>query len=121
MTLSVNDVFPRAMFVHTNNLNALKFYHLQDQCMMILMNSMINIDKSIIEFVQHVRKLHVTIRIVIIADVIQTQCVSESTFEQALGKYAHLYLITLRLSEIKFIDSDTTDIGNRLFNTTHLA
>ena len=121
MALGVNDAFPRAMFVHTNNPNALKPHHLQGQYMVILVDSVINTGKSIIEFVQHVRKLHATIRIVIVAGVVQAQCVSEGTLEQALGKYAHLYLITLRLSETKFTGSGTTDTGNRLFNTTHLA
>ena len=120
MALGVNDAFPSAMFVHASDPENLKPHHLEGQITVILVDSVVNTGKTIVEFVQHVRKLHATIRIVVVAGVVQAQCVTEDGFKQALAPYAKLHLVALRLSETKFTGSGTTDTGNRLFNTTHL-
>ena len=120
MALGVNDAFPSAMFVHASDPENLKPHHLEGQITVILVDSVVNTGKTIVEFVQHVRKLHATIRIVVVAGVVQAQCVTEDGFKQALAPYGKLHLVALRLSETKFTGSGTTDTGNRLFNTTHL-
>lgn len=66
---------------------------------------------------EHVRKLHPTIRIVIVAGVVQARCISGGSLNQTLASHAKLHLIALRLSDTKFTSSATTDTGNRLFNT----
>lgn len=122
MACGVNDAFPHAMFVHASDVGGLKFHHLDGQITVILVDSVVNTGKTIVEFVQHVRKLHATIRIVVVAGVVQAQCVSEgSILNQALAGQAKVHLVALRLSNTKFTGSGTTDTGNRLFNTTHLA
>ena len=121
MAFGVNEAFPRAMFVHARNADDIKVHHLQGQHTVILVDSVVNTGKTIIEFVQHVRGLHATISVVVVAGVVQAQCVSEgSLLNQAVAHHAGLPLVTLRLSETKFTGSGTTDTGNRLFNTTHL-
>ena len=120
MALGVNDAFPLAMFVHANNPKNLKLHHLDGQITVILVDSVVNTGKTIIEFVQHVRTLHATIRIVVVAGVVQAQCVSESGLKPALATYGKVDLVTLRLSDTKFTGTGTTDTGNRLFNTTRL-
>lgn len=120
MASGVNDAFPLAMFVHASDADDVKLHHLQGQLTVILVDSVINTGKTIVEFVQHVRKLHATIRIVVVSGVVQAQCVSEGIFNQTLARHAKLNLIALRLSDTKFTGSGTTDTGNRLFNTTHL-
>ncbi|CAD6568849.1 MAG: hypothetical protein ASARMPRED_002077 [Alectoria sarmentosa] len=120
MAFGVSDAFPLAMFVHASDADNIKLHHLQGQLTVILVDSVVNTGKTVIEFVQHVRKLHATIRIVVVAGVVQAQCVSEGSLNQALARYANLHLIALRLSETKFTGSGKTDTGNRLFNTTHL-
>ncbi len=120
MASGVNDAFPLAMFVHASDADDLKLHHLQGQLTVILVDSVVNTGKSIVEFVQHVRKLHATIRIVVVAGVVQAQCVSGGSLNQTLTPHAKLHLIALRLSDTKFTGSGTTDTGNRLFNTTHL-
>ena len=121
MALGVSDAFPRAMFVHASDPENLKPHHLDGQITVILVDSVVNTGKTIVEFVQHVRKLHATIRIVVVAGVVQDQCVTKDGFKQALAPYGKVHLVALRLSETKFTGSGTTDTGNRLFNTTHLA
>lgn len=122
MALGVSDAFPLAMFVHAKDAEDLKLHHLQGQLTVILVDSVVNTGKTIIEFAQQVRKLHATIRIVVVTGVIQADCITEgSSLNNALAHYANLHLVALRYSKTKFTGSGTTDTGNRLFNTTHLA
>jgi hypothetical protein len=86
----------------------------------VMVDSVVNSGKTVVQFVQHVRDLHATIRIVVIAGVVQAQSVSEGGLGQALAHHANLSLVALRLSDNKFTGRGTTDTGNRLFNTTHL-
>ena len=120
MAYGVNDAFPLAMFVHASDADDLKLHHLQGQLTVILVDSVVNTGKTVVEFVEHVRKLHATIRIVVVAGVVQDQCLSEGGLRQQLAHHVKLHLVALRLSETKFTGSGTTDTGNRLFNTTHL-
>ena len=120
MAYGVSDAFPLAMFVHARDADDIKLHHLEGQLTVILVDSVVNTGKTIVESVQQVRKLHATIRIVIVAGVVQAQCVSGGSLNQALASHAKIHLIALRLSETKFTGSGTTDTGNRLFNTTHL-
>ena len=120
MAVGVNDAFPLAMFVHASDADNIKLHHLQGQLTVILVDLVVNTGKTIVEFVQHVRKLHATIRIMVVAGVVQAQCVSGGSLNQTLARHANLHFIALRLSDTKFTSSGTTNTGNRLFNTTHL-
>lgn len=121
MASGVNDAFPLAMFLHASDADDIKLHHLQGQLTVILVDSVVNTGKTIVKFVQHVRKLHATIRIVVVAGVVQAQCLSGGSLNQTLARHAKLHLIALRLSDTKFTGSGTTDTGNRLFSTTHLS
>jgi len=120
MALGVNDAFPLAMFVHASRPDDIMLHHLQGQFTVVLVDSVVNSGKTVVQFVQHVRNLHATIRIVIIAGVVQAQSVSRGSHAQPLARYAELSLVALRLSDNKFTGRGITDTGNRLFNTTHL-
>ena len=124
MALGVNDAFPLAMFVHARATDDIRPHHLDGQLTVVLVDSVINTGKTIIEFVQHVRKLDATIRIVVVAGVVQSQCISrgisKSILNRRLAHYQSLHLIALRRSDTKFKGSGANDTGNRLFNTTHL-
>ena len=120
MAFGVNEAFPLAMFVHASDANDIKPHHLQGQVTVILVDSVVNTGKTIIEFVQRVRKLHATVHIVVVAGVVQAHCVLGGSLNHTLARHAQLHLVALRLSDTKFTGSGTTDTGNRLFNTTHL-
>ncbi|KAF4534686.1 Uracil phosphoribosyltransferase protein [Lasiodiplodia theobromae] len=121
MASGVNEVFPLAMFVHASGPENIKIHHLQGQLQVLLVDSVINSGKTILEFVQAIRKLDSHIRIVVVAGVVQAQCTSpNSTFYKTLVNHDNVSLVALRLSDTKFIGSGGTDTGNRLFNTTHL-
>jgi uracil phosphoribosyltransferase/phosphoserine phosphatase/adenylate kinase len=121
MALGVNDAFPLAMFVHASRGDDIKQHHLQGQHTVVLVDSVVNSGKTVVEFVQHIRYLHSAIHIVVVAGVAQAQSVCETgSLAQVLGPHGRLALVALRLSDNSFRGSGNTDTGNRLFNTTHL-
>ncbi len=122
MAFGVNDAYPLAMFVHASSADDLKLHHLQGQDAVVLVDSVVNTGKTIVEFVRRVRELHDSIHIIVIAGVVQDECVAEgSTFRQSIAHHGKVQLITLRTSSHKYTGSRTSDTGNRLFNTTHLG
>lgn len=90
----------------------------------ILVDSVINTGKSVVEFVDHIRALHPIIRIVVVAGVFQAQAVDPECAQSLQRKLAHVSgvrIVGLRTSPTKFTGSGATDTGNRLFNITHLV
>ncbi|KAK0109401.1 hypothetical protein ONS95_002099 [Cadophora gregata] len=120
MALGVNEIFPLAMFVHASCPEDIKPHHLQGQSTVVLVDSVVNNGTTVVQFEQHVRRLNPTIRVVIIAGVVQAQSVSEGSPICRLARSQKLDIIALRLSDNKFTGRGTTDTGNRLFNTTHM-
>ncbi|KAL8785882.1 MAG: hypothetical protein Q9213_003114 [Squamulea squamosa] len=123
MASGVFDAFPLAIFVHAVDPEDIKFHHLEGQITLLLVDSIINTGKSILDVVQHVRSIHATIQIVIVAAVVQSKCVTGDnggTLVQKLASFANVHIVALRVSETSFVGSRETDTGNRLFNTIHL-
>ncbi len=121
MALGVNSVFPLAMFIHATQPSDIKPHHLLKQRNVLLVDSVVNSGKSVTEFIKHVRSLDSTVRIIVIAGVVQAKSLSEGVFCQALEHDMNLSLVALRLSNNHFTGKGNTDTGNRLFNTTHLS
>lgn len=121
MAFGVSAVYPKVRFVHASCASDLKAHHLENQKAVILVDSVVNSGKSVIEFIDHVRKLNDGIRIVVVAGVVQKQAAELGhVFHGVLRRFG-ISLVALRLSENKFTGSKGTDTGNRLFNSTHLA
>jgi uracil phosphoribosyltransferase/phosphoserine phosphatase/adenylate kinase len=120
MALGVNDAFPLAMFIHAKNPTDIQLHHLLERRTIILVDSVVNSGKSVVEFVQYIRGLDATIRIVVVAGVVQADSVDGGSIAQILERDENFSLVALRLSDTKFTGKGTTDTGNRLFNTTQL-
>ncbi len=121
MALGVSEAFPLAMFVHASRPDDVKIHHLQKQRTVILVDSVVNSGKTVVEFFRAVRSLHATIRVVVVAGVLQAESISlGSHINEVVGRRDKLHLIALRLSDTKFTGRGTTDTGNRLFSTTRL-
>ncbi|KAF7551433.1 hypothetical protein G7Z17_g5009 [Cylindrodendrum hubeiense] len=121
MALGVNEAFPLAMFIHATRPGDIKLDHIQQQRVVILVDSVVNSGKTVTEFVQHIRNLCVGARIVVLAGVVQAKAISEGKYAlEALARHGNVNLVALRLSENEFTGTRGTDTGNRLFNTTHL-
>ncbi|EEU35019.1 uncharacterized protein NECHADRAFT_37485, partial [Fusarium vanettenii 77-13-4] len=121
MALGVNAVFPKARFIHAASVGDIKRHHVDGQCTMLLVDSVVNSGKTLMQFIDHVRGLNANIRIVVVAGVVQAEVVVEThPLAKLMGRHG-ASLVALRLSENKFTGTKGTDTGNRLFNTTHLA
>ncbi|KAG8526113.1 uncharacterized protein KY384_000106 [Bacidia gigantensis] len=120
MAFGVSDAFPLAMFVHAKAPDDLKLHHLRGQSTVILVDSVVHSGRSVKEFVEHVRTLHATIRVFIVAGTVQAKCIKDGTLNKDIGKYADVNLVALRTSDTSFVGTRTIDTGNRLFNTTRL-
>ena len=70
MAFRVSDPLPLAGFLHARDAGDIKPHHLQGQITLGLVDFVVNAGKSIIEFIQNVRKLHATISIVVVAGVV---------------------------------------------------
>lgn len=121
MALGVSNAFPSSMLVHATQPSDVKRHHLQKQHTVLLVDSVVNSGKSVLEFIRHIRRHDATIRIVVVAGVVHSKSLSTGDFCLALEHDTSLGLVALRLSNNKFTGSGITDTGNRLFNTTHLV
>ena len=120
LSLGISDTFPSAMFVHAKDPQDLEQHHVKGQVNIIFADFVLNTGKTMIEFVHHIRNLHASIRIIIVAGVIQDQLVSEKVLARALLRHGNVHVVALRLSKNKYTGTKAIDTGNRLFNTTHL-
>ncbi|KAH8685468.1 uracil phosphoribosyltransferase-domain-containing protein [Tricladium varicosporioides] len=121
MALGVNEAFPLATFLHAHCPNDIMPHHLQGQHTIVLVDSVVNSGRTVVQFLQHIRNLHASVRVVVVAGVVQTNAISGSNFTTQVSTYpTEFSLVALRLSENKFSGRGTTDTGNRLFNTTLL-
>ncbi|KAK8147690.1 hypothetical protein G3M48_001208 [Beauveria asiatica] len=122
MALGISEVFPRAMFVHAFAPDDIKDHHLENQENLVLVDSVVNSGQSIMDFLRRVTRLeqHLT-NIVVVAGVVQKEAVADGHALRAMMEHHRVKMVALRVSSNKFTGTKTTDTGNRLFNTTHLA
>lgn len=118
MANGVSEAFPLAMFYHAKDPIDFKPEHLFEGGTVVLVDSVINTGKSIWEFVDRVRHLNATIKIVVIAGVVQEKALAK--LNSKLVSHDNFLLVALRKSATRFVGSKGTDTGNRLFNTKHL-
>lgn len=116
MALGVSDAMPSAMFLHAKDPADLKPKHVNRQHTVVLVDSVINTGKTTLEFLDRIRALHATIRIVIVVGVVQEKFAADKKLEG----YANVRLVALRMSENQYKGVGMTDTGHRLFNTTQL-
>ncbi|RKK48836.1 hypothetical protein BFJ66_g7382 [Fusarium oxysporum f. sp. cepae] len=121
MAFGISDVFPQAMFVHASSADDVKKHQVQGQSNVILVDSVINSGKSVIELIKRVVRLEPNISIRVVAGVVQTEAIAEGHLFAKVMRRHGAGLIALRISENKFTGTKTTDTGNRLLNTTRLA
>ncbi|OAQ99316.1 hypothetical protein LLEC1_05493 [Akanthomyces lecanii] len=122
MAFGINEAFPRAMLVHAHCPEDIKLHHAQTQKNLILVDSVVNSGKSIVEFLQHVSRLKKDLKnIVVVAGVVQEETVAGGHALREMLEQNRIKMVALRVSSNKFTGTKATDTGNRLFNTTHLA
>lgn len=122
MALGVSETFPLACFLHANAPEDVTLDYLVGMRTVLLVDSVVNSGKTVVEFVKQIRQLDANIMIVVVAGVGQRKAVSPGgSLELSLPLNANISLVFLRLSENRYTGKGGTDTGNRLFNTTHLS
>lgn len=118
MALGVSEAFPAAMFVHAKTPEDLKEEHIRGQSALLLVDSVVNSGKTIVDFIEHIRKIDKVVRIVVVAGVIQAKFFNKPPAHVQAD--LNVGFVAMRLSENEFKGKGQTDTGNRLFNTTRL-
>ena len=121
LAAGVADALPRAALVHAGRPADLRGPHVRGRVNVLLVDAVVDSGATLLGFVRRVRDLHASVRIVVVAGVVQRQAVEgDGACARELARCPNLSVVALRLSDNKFTGSGTTDTGNRLFNTTHL-
>ncbi|KAK1774833.1 uracil phosphoribosyltransferase-domain-containing protein [Copromyces sp. CBS 386.78] len=124
MAFGVNDAFPLAMFLHAKAPEDVKPHHLCKQHTIILVDSVVNNGKTVLEFRERIRAMGEEgkdIRLVVVAGVVQVEATgAEHELGRVLRSDGKFHLVALRVSDNKFTGRGGTDTGNRLFGTTRL-
>ncbi|KAK5998992.1 hypothetical protein PT974_01377 [Cladobotryum mycophilum] len=120
MALGVSGVFPTAMFLHAKETSDILTRHIEHRTTILLVDSVINTGKTIIEFVEHICSLDANVRIVVVAGVVQADTIQQGHPMATLLNRRRIPLVALRISSNKYKGVKNLDTGNRLFNTTHL-
>ncbi|KID94882.1 uracil phosphoribosyltransferase, partial [Metarhizium majus ARSEF 297] len=121
MALGISDTLPSAVFFHAKIPDDITKDHLDGQKTVILVDSVINSGRTMIQFIEHTRKEHKDIRIVVVAGVVQEETIVRGhAFAGAMQDH-DVCVGALRVSSNKFVGFKGTDTGHRLFSTTHMA
>ncbi|KAI6264034.1 hypothetical protein MCOR27_011487 [Pyricularia oryzae] len=127
MARGVYQTFPLAMFAFAKYPHELATRDVVDMESILLIDSVINTGKSMIDCVEHIRAMNSKAKILLVAGVVQAGAIelevdgiSEGgSLRRKLGWHGDVGIVALRVSENKYTGAKGTDTGNRLFNTTH--
>lgn len=118
MALGVSEAFPAAIFVHANKPEDLGEKHVKGRGTILLVDSVVNSGQTIVGFIEHVRKFDKTVRILVVACVIQAKFFNKPPAR--VESDWNIGFVAMCLSENEFKGKGQMDTGNRLFNTTQL-
>ena len=110
MAFGIANMMEKAMFVHAMEAKDVEEYHLHGQATVLLVDSVVNSGRSMVQFIRHIRCLHARIRIVVVAGVVQRESISPGR--------GHLYALADEIGGFMAVTLRLSD--NRLFNTTHM-
>lgn len=125
MALGVSKALKTAAFAHAYNFADFEpggkvAGNIEGKKTIILVDSVINSGRSIVEFVEPLRRKYKNVRVVVVAGVVQAGATVGTELARMLETDGNLTLVALRKSENKFTGKGGTDTGHRLFNTTYL-
>ena len=75
LALGINDASPLAMFIHAAKPEDVRPQHVEGLSTIVLVDSVVNSGKTVLDFVDHVWRLQPTVRVVVVANVVQAQSV----------------------------------------------
>ena len=122
MAFGVSKALKLASFAHWKTFSNINDAHFDKHKTIILVYSLVNSGKSIMEYPLPLRKRCPKIEVVVVAGVVQAKAIeiSEGTSGLALREDPDLPFVTLRKSENKSTAKGTTDTGHQLFDRVYL-
>jgi uracil phosphoribosyltransferase len=125
MAFGISKALTTAAFAHAYKfadfeLGSKSAGNLEGKETIILVDSVINSGKSIVEFLQPLRRKYKNTKVVVVAGVVQAGATVGAKLAKMLEADGNLTLVALKKSENKFTGKGGTDTGDRLFNTTYL-
>ncbi|KAK5188522.1 hypothetical protein LTS03_011660 [Exophiala xenobiotica] len=112
MGFGVNDAFPLASFLQAKKPEDVTGDQLKDVSTVVLVDSVVNSGQTMVDFLQRVHHLEASVRIVMVAGVVQSQSVGKLEKCQAALQHQNVCLIALRTSDNQFTGHGGTDTGN---------
>lgn len=127
MARGVQKTFPLSVFAFAKHPHEIAQRDVAEMANILLVDSVVNTGKSMIEFVRHIRGINSKAKILLVAGVVQAGTIEVSgsriteraSLREKLGCHGDVGIVALRVSENKYTGVRGTDTGNRLFNTTH--
>ncbi|KAF2634375.1 hypothetical protein P280DRAFT_260566 [Massarina eburnea CBS 473.64] len=122
MAFGVSKAFNTAMFAHAKTPDDLDRALVARCRAIVLVDSVVNSGKSVVEFVDALRGAESVFegRIVVVTGVVQEGAVRRGALAELLRTDGEVFLVALRVSENEYKGRGGTDTGHRLFNTTML-
>ncbi|KAI4645197.1 hypothetical protein J4E93_005997 [Alternaria ventricosa] len=129
MAFGVSKALPGAAFAHAKVFSDIDPKNFEGKHTIILVDSVINTGKSIVEFMVPLREMCPRVRVVVVAGVVQEGAVvvkegaeggDGNVFAEMLRDDKELWVVALRKSGNKYKGKGGTDTGHRLFGTTKL-
>ena len=123
MAFGVSKALKLASFAHWKTFSSINDAHFDKHKTIILVYSLVNSGKSIMEYPLPLRKRCPKIEVVVVAGVVQAKDIEiseEGTLGLALREDPDLPFVTLRKSENKSTAKGTTDTGHQLFDRVYL-
>lgn len=99
MAFGINDALPSAMFIHAKAPEDVLKQHADGKQIVTLVDSVESSGKTMVKFVRHIRTLHPTIRIIIVAGVVQQQCIQKGSLATMTADDGTIDVIMLRRSD----------------------
>ncbi|KAH7082593.1 uracil phosphoribosyltransferase-domain-containing protein [Paraphoma chrysanthemicola] len=120
MAFRINSVLPHASFAHARTYADLRPGVLCGKRTVILVDSVINSGKAIVEFLNPLRREYPLVRVVVVAGVVQADSMRAMDLGRMMEGDVRLSVVALRVSENMYVGKWVTDTGDRLFGTTNV-
>lgn len=117
----ISEAFPLAKFYHSVHAEDIQDYWLKGHSTALLVTAAIFDGDTIMKYVQRIRQLHRSIRVIVVTSLVQDKSVKRNgKIEKCLNNFGNLHIVMFHRSTANYPASLETGIGDRLFNTDNL-
>lgn len=112
----VRKVLPAAMFNYATLPEDLTFKDVADLSTIVLVDAVITADSSIVAFIQHIRRMNKKVRIVVLASVVQEQCIADGGLLKNAAARDSIGVVALKLvNELDAVGPNGLELECKMF------